>query len=353
MRGVLAACLAACCLLWPPGANAARLTLTFAGDCALGSDAELQQTPGEFVPLVKEKGLGWPFSSVADILAEDDLTLVNLECALTDATRALNKKFTFRGPAAFADILTLGSVEAVNLANNHTQDYGPDGYRDTLAALDVRGIAYSQNRAYTLVNAAGIKVALFGYLHPGRGKALLTFFKQFDEARAAGARLILVSYHWGVEYGQRHSFEQARIARETIDRGADAVIGTHPHVLQGMQLYKGKPILYSLGNFVYGGLSASQARDTALVRAVFDVDVEQGDAAARLAELRVIPCLISAKPLSEPQDYRPVPAEGEDAARVLAQLAAGAEGWPDDFFETGVYTAPQAALAILRDETPP
>ena len=311
-----------------------QLVLSFAGDCTLGSEDYLRNTPVSFISMIKERGFDWPFSGVYDIFSADDLTLVNLEGTFTEHAKAADKAFAFRAPPAFAEVLTLGGVEAVNLANNHTMDYGWRGYEDTKAALDAQGVAYCGHCQSTVVEAKGQKIALVGFTYPLIKSELEKLYAEIAACREQeDIALIVVSFHWGREMTYTLKGEQVRAAKGAIDHGADVVVGTHPHVLQSMEMYEGKPIFYSLGNFSFGGNTSPPDFDTAIFQLAYDLTPEGPE----LARLEVIPCSVSQLPQGSYQDFRPVVVEGGDAERILGKLAKQAEGFPEDFFDTGLW----------------
>lgn len=341
MRRLMCCLLAALCMsaaALAESERADRLVISLAGDCTLGSEDRYAAVQTSFTQVVVNKGLDWPFSGVIHLFGNDDLTLVNLEGVFTDYKRAAKKKFTFRAPPGYADILTLGSVEAVNLANNHSLDFGERGLDDTRRALDERGIAYCANTQPVVLEVKGCRIAMLGMsysLSSGKVKALCG---QIASYRADPAiDLIIVSFHWGIEMRYRQAKEQIDTARRAIESGADIVVGTHPHVLQGMEMYQGRPVFYSLGNFSFGGNASPKDFDTAVIQLEYDISGKAAGEKPTLARLEVIPYLITEIPLGLTQDYRPVEASGEDARRVLRKLSWGNKGLPEGFFDTGYW----------------
>lgn len=296
-----------------PLEDSVKISLSFAGDCTLGTDASfLKKT--SFPQVLADNGNDFKyfFSGVKQIFQDDDLTLVNLETTLTDATLPAVKKFRFKGDPAYAAILKEGSVEVVNVANNHTMDYLQKGFDDTLAALKKAGVEYSGREHLPVIDVKGVKVAFIGYTiwdDNVRGKLL----KSLKQAREE-AQLVIVSFHWGVERDYSQNDDQISLAHYAIDNGADAVIGHHPHVLQGVEGYKGRYIAYSLGNFCFGGNSNPADKDSMIFRLEFQMDN------GKLSAVRpdIIPCSISSS--KNVNDYRPVILEGTEKDRVLAKI---------------------------------
>lgn len=307
------------------------LLLSFAGDCTLGSEGTLQNGKYQFVPVIAEKGFDWPFSGTKAIFEQDDLTLVNLESSFTEAKREMDKKYCFRAPMTYADILPLGSVEAVNRANNHSMDYYQAGYDSTSQALDRRGIAHFDDGRPALMTIKGVDIALLGLCAP-RDKDITDLAAQIGALREQGADLVVVSLHWGYEYYTRQNDQQVKWAQKLVDGGADIIIGTHPHVLQGMELYKGRPIIYSLGNFSFGGNRDPRDWDTMIVQVSFDI--AQGKPV--FETLRIIPCLVSDSQ-ERFQDFRPVPVVGEQAQKILKKAGRYSEGFDESLFVDGIH----------------
>lgn len=310
-----------------------QLQLTFAGDCTLGGENYKLFYPQSYLTVVNEKGLDWPFSGTIDLFANDDLSFINFEGVFTNSRKAAVKSFTFRAPPVYADILVQGSIEAVNLANNHSMDYLERGLKDTKAALDARGIAYCQSYEPAVVEVKGLRIALLGLTYPLRKIHLNALYDDIAGFHAQGVDLVVVSFHWGSEGSLKQNVDQVAVARAAIDHGADIIVGTHPHVLQGMEVYKDKPIFYSLGNFSFGGNISPKDIDTAIIQTTYDIT----DSGLQLARLEVFPCAVTSNALGESQDYRPVFVSGKDAQRVLKKLSYNAAGLPEEFFSTGVW----------------
>lgn len=288
-------------------------SVTVAGDTTLGSTDELRQRDDCFERVAEERGYGWFFSGLLDLFGTDDLTLVNFEGTLTEQTQKTQKKYNFKGPAAYTDILTLGSVEAVNIANNHTKDYGDAGYEDTLAHLAEAGIVVSGMGELGIFEKDGVKVGMTGYSFPYRdGKKDIS--SDVQALREAGCQIVIASFHWGSEYEEAFTAEQRNIGRAALRAGADIVVGHHPHIVQGVEAYEGSYILYSLGNLVFGGNVDPQDRDALAARLTFTVYEDHADPPQlTLVPLRLTQC-------TSGTDYRPVPAQGEEAERILGRV---------------------------------
>ncbi len=288
-------------------------SITVAGDTTLGSTDALRKRDDCFERVAEEKGYAWFFSGMLPVFGTDDLTLVNFEGTLTEQTKKKEKKFNFKAPADYAEILTLGSVEAVNVANNHTLDYGEAGREDTIANLGAAGLVVSGNGQLGIFEKDGVKVGMTGYCFPYKnGKKDIS--KDVRALREAGCQIVVASFHWGSEYRADFTAEQRSIGRAALAAGADVVVGHHPHVVQGVEMRDGRYILYSLGNLVFGGNVDPDDRDALAARLTFTVYADHAEPPV----LTLLPLRLTE--LTKGTDYRPVPAEGEEAARILSRV---------------------------------
>ena len=250
------------------------LTLSVVGDCTLGTD-ETFDYDTSLNAYYENYGADYFLQNVKDIFSTDDLTIANFEGTLTNSDEREDKTFAFKAPASYASILTGGSVEAVNTANNHSHDYGEQSFDDTLAALDDAGIVHFGYDETAVMDVKGIKVGLVGiyelYDHLEREQQLKD---NIAKVKADGAQLIVVIFHWGNETETVPDSNQTTLGRIAIDEGADLVCGHHPHVLQGIETYKGRNIVYSLGNFCFGGNSSPSDMDTMIYQQTFTIDAD-------------------------------------------------------------------------------
>ncbi len=252
----------------------AVLTVTVAGDCTLGGTESASKKADSLYKTVQKNGLYYPFSDLFSLLSQDDLTLVNLEGVLSDNSQGENtqKEFAFRGPASFAQILTLGSVEAVNLSNNHFDDYGKAGRDATLETLEQHGVAYAGNEWLCVYKTDQGKIGLAGIRGSLTEHKKETVVAQIALLKEAGCQIILFSLHAGQEYASKHNGLQRDMAHFLIDAGADVVAGHHPHVVQGIEIYKNRLIFYSLGNCVFGGNHNPRDTDALIARIMFSLE---------------------------------------------------------------------------------
>ena len=293
------------------------LTLSVVGDCTLGTD-ETFDYDTSLNAYYENYGADYFLQNVKDIFSADDLTIANFEGTLTDSDEREDKTFAFKAPASYASILTGGSVEAVNTANNHSHDYGDQSFDDTLAALDDAGIVHFGYDETAVMDVKGIKVGLVGiyelYDHLEREQQLKD---NIAKVKADGAQLIVVIFHWGNETETVPDSNQTTLGRIAIDEGADLVCGHHPHVLQGIETYKGKNIVYSLGNFCFGGNSSPSDMDTMIYQQTFTIDA---DGVKKDNVTNIIPCSISSAAYDGYNNYQPTPAEGDEATRILGKI---------------------------------
>lgn len=291
------------------------LTVSVVGDCTLGTD-ETFSYDTSLNAYYDSYGKDYFFQNVKSIFQEDDLTIANMEGTLTTLDTREEKQFAFKAPPEYAQILSSGSVEAVNMANNHSHDYGEQSYTDTLSALDQENIVHFGYDETAVMDVKGIKVGLVGIYelndHLGREQQVKDNIAKVKEE---GAQLIIVIFHWGNEKEEVPDSNQTTLGRLAIDEGADLVCGHHPHVLQGIETYKGKNIVYSLGNFCFGGNSAPSDMDSMIFQQTFTID---SDGVQADNVTNIIPCSISSD--YGYNNYQPTPAQGEEADRILQKI---------------------------------
>ena len=296
-------------LLLPALARAESLTLVFVGDVMFDDGS------GKVIAAGRD-----PLAPVAPLLADADYRIANLECPLATTGSAMATKiYTFRADPRATRVLK-GRFDAVSVANNHSGDYGRGAFLETLAVLDHAGIRHfgggrnlveahaplwieidSPPRSQTRLAAPhggapaslgrpgegrkGLHIAVLGYdeFLPRAFEAGADYpgvawsedsqvIADIRAARAAGADVVIPFMHWGWEYDAGPDARQRQLAHAMIDAGADAVVGGHPHVTQGAEIYRGRPIVYSLGNFVFDGFDAAEAKVGWLLRLELDRD---------------------------------------------------------------------------------
>lgn len=283
-----------------PGYDSVSLSLTFGGDCTLGRGHDFAYS-GSFDEMYDNKGAAYFFSDIPEFF-DDDLTMVNFEGTLTNATAHANKTFVFKGRPEYAKVLDAGSIDVVSLANNHSMDYLQRGYDDTVRYLS----PYVHVSAYDRMPIVTVKGVQIGFAS-NVGWSFDSAQKQFiDNAirslRERGAELIVFNYHWGIERSYHSDPTQQAIGHYCIDQGADLVIGHHPHVVQEVETYKGKQIAYSLGNLVFGGNNNPADKNCLIYRHTFTLDLDSRQVTA--SSHQAIPYSVSS--VSWRNDYHPV-----------------------------------------------
>jgi poly-gamma-glutamate synthesis protein (capsule biosynthesis protein) len=287
----------------------------------------------------------WPFEWITGSLGSADIAFVNLESPLTDRGEPANKDFVFRGPPAGAQGLLGAGIDIVTMANNHVLDYGLTGLRDTweaLAAVGLPQVGSGENeaaaRSAVLLERNGLRIAFLGYVNtpPDSVSGFVVEDTKAtadrpgvawlspqaiagDVAKAKGqADLVVVAFQAGVEYTETPIALQVESAHAAIDAGASVVFGHHPHVLQGIETYKGGVIIYSLGNLVfdfdfvdylYPGLPNAL---TGMLRVELSKDGVVG--------CEFVPMIVSEA------DGRPRPVSGAEAAPVLERMRRLSDG---------------------------
>ena len=301
------------------------ITLTFTGDCTLGSADNLWEKEHSFVYAVREKGFDYPFLKMRDFFARDDLTIVNLENVFYDKTNNKSKKnYVFRAPAEFAKILPEGNIEVAFLGNNHMLDYGKPGMESTMEALSACGIDYfGSNDAHSLTyiyEKNGIKIGFIGSVHSFFYRKKDVFAASLEELKQAGCQVIIGVIHDGTEYSYTRNKAQQSMANWLVKNGANLVIGHHPHVVQGLDRLESSTVVYSLGNFSFGGnhrldilRRPGKRADKALIARV---ELSFGTDKQYLGhQVNLIP--VSPSGVAEFNNYQPVFLQGEDALKTM------------------------------------
>ena len=323
-----------------PAKDPNSVTLSFVGDCSIGDSAQYTTAKSSYHTCINQNGYAWPFSLVHDYLANDDLTVANLEVVFTTRTRHQDKMYYLKGDPSFVNVLTDGSIEMVNTVNNHCMDFMNEGYVDSLATLDSAGVKHfgtinpglaNPHDDLGLVDVNGIMFGFVGWSYP-QEYDLRNISNRILQLKSQGAEVVVVSLHWGRETYMTPESWQNSFARNVLDAGADLVWGHHPHVIQPIAIYGGKPILFSTGNFTFGTMS-----DVNPATGIFQLTYEKTAAGPALKELKVIPCTTQKSP-----DFRPKElTEQKDRLQVFKYLTFKKapymlENPPASFLETGV-----------------
>jgi poly-gamma-glutamate synthesis protein (capsule biosynthesis protein) len=285
-----------------PGYNLVEVTMTFGGDCTFGRGKNFAYHRS-FDEMYDLMGPDYFFSGIREFF-EDDFTMVNFEGTLTNETASADKTYVFKGPPEYAEILPSGSIDAVTIANNHSMDYLAQGFADTVQNLSPY-VAVSGYERMPIVTVKGVKIGLasnVGWLFDAAQKRFIE--DAVRSLREAGADLVVFNYHWGVEGAYTSNAIQQAIARYCIDQGADLVVGHHPHVAQETETYKGKQIVYSLGNLVFGGNQNPGDKNCLLFRQAYIFDLDTHTVVSESHQ----PIAYRISSVSTRNDYHPVPA---------------------------------------------
>jgi poly-gamma-glutamate synthesis protein (capsule biosynthesis protein) len=298
--------------------DTSSVLLLAVGDVMMGASME---------PAIREHSPDHPFAGTASAIQRADIAICNLEAPFGTKGKPFKKRFTFLVPPSYAGALKRAGFDAVAMANNHMMDYGAGPLDETIKLLDSLGIAHSgagrnlsEARKPVIVGRNGLRVAFLSYsrVHPAEfwatakraGVAPATEVSVSQDVAAAKkqADLVVVSFHWGAELMNTPKQYQRDLAHLSIDSGADLVLGHHPHILQGMEIYKGKLIAYSLGNFAFGSRSRKCTESVML-----EVRLTKGG----LREARVVPvCVDNLK-----TNFQPYVASGGEARAILENLS--------------------------------
>ena len=292
-----------------------RFLLTFVGDCTFGSNPKNRYALYSFENTIGENW-AWPFANVLTYFENDHCTFVNLEGTLTETGTMLRKAFNFKGPPEYVNILTENSVEAVTLANNHSMDYGQEGYENTRATLSAAGIPYAEtNTGMVFTTESGLTVGIYGTVYYSLD--VEDMVAEISAMREDGVEVIIFAPHWGAEEYYKPNNVQVDAGHAAIDAGAHIVWGSHPHVLQPIEYYSGGLICYSLGNFSFGGNLYPADYDTALIQQEV---IRHPDGTVTLGETTVVPCSVTSE--KGHNNFQPTPYEaGSEGYRsVMGKL---------------------------------
>lgn len=312
------------------------VTISATGDCALGA-LQYHEYSGSFHKYYDSYGEAYFFENFKEVFAKDDLTLVNLECVFTTETDRVEKKFNIKGAPEYTGILTSSSIEAVSMGNNHSEDYGPQSLIDTQNALDAAGVLYAINDTIAYYTTEeGIVVAMVSANITGAGSERDQYLLNgVVEARNQGADIVVACCHWGIEKDNYPNDYQKNLGHALIDKGADLVVGNHPHVLQGVEEYNGKMILYSLGNFSFGANRNPADKDTVVYQQTFTLvdGVLQPD-----IDAKIIPARLSGH--DNYNDYQPAVATEAQASVIIQRMNEYSKPY------SGVYFDEQGQLIV-------
>lgn len=304
-----------------------EITISAVGDLTFGRNQKASYS-GSFDEYYDDYGVDYFLQNVVDVFAADDCTIGNLEGVLTESTdiRA-SKEWNHKGRPEYVDLLTRGSIEVVSLGNNHIMDYNEEGVKDTIDTLENAGVTYAISGVWgdkygMYETEKGIKIGFVSVNEYYEGNAVYTFLEDgLKQLREQGADLVFALVHWGGDKTHIIEDDQYTMGRWCVDQGYDLVLGCHPHVLQGIECYNGKYIVYSMGNFCYGGSKNPKEKDSMIFQQTFTfVD---GVLQENTTDIRAIPCRLSGK--TSKNDYSPVILDGDEAAETIQNLNSYSE----------------------------
>jgi len=325
----------------PASAGEGEVLVSFVGDCSIGDASQYVNAEASYHRVIDANGYAWPFSLVRAHLAQDDLTVANLELVFTEEERHTDKKFNLVADPDHVQVLLEGSIEMVNTVNNHCMDFYQDGYEDSIATLDAAGVdrfgtVYpGRENGYddlAIRDVGGIRFGFVGFTYPQESdqKRIAQRITKLKEEQ--GCDVVIVSLHWGRETHATPTVGQVDYAKRVIKAGADVIWGHHPHVLQPIHFYQGKPIMYSTGNFTFGTIGNLDP-----ATGIFQLAYERVDGQVQLKRMQVIPCMTQ-----KGGDYRPYELTDEKerlavfSKLIMKKAYKGLDNPPESFLENGV-----------------
>lgn len=294
-------------------AFATEIVITLGGDCVLGTREKWKKNDDTFDTMIQEEGVGWCFEAIKQPFQTDDMSLINLEVVLQDHSKGhlKDKQYTFRGDPGYTDILKAAGIEQVNIANNHYIDFGKTGQQSTREALEAGAVLFSGYGTCYVYENNGIKIGFAGSRETTWRGNKQPMLDDLQTLKDAGCDVIIYSCHWGEEYSAKHNKRQEKMADFAIENGADIIVGTHPHCVQGIQRRGNGVVIYSLGNLVFGGTHDMRTFDAVVMQAVLSF----GEEGYEGVTLRLMPVLTSsARP---DNNFRPEWAKDEDYERIM------------------------------------
>lgn len=292
-----------------------QITMTFVGDCTFGRNQKAAYE-NSFDQYYDRKGPDYFLSRVRHIFEADDITVINLEGSLTTSTDIQEKLWNHKGDPEYVKIMTGSSVEVATMGNNHRLDYGPSGCVETVEVLEEAGITYCYDGIYAAYEVEGVKVGFVSVNEVYDGRSVEKWLKEgYQVLRDQGCAIVVACVHWGGDKTPVIEDYQIELGHKLIDIGYDLVVGNHPHVLQAMEVYHGKFICYSLGNFCYGGNKNPADKDSGIFQQTFTL--VDGELVPDF-NAQFIPCFLSGS--KSKNDYRPTLAEGEEFQHIIEKM---------------------------------
>ena len=252
--------------------ESSSISFTFLGDCLLSTNAGDTRTD-TFAKYAEKCDPSYFFEKAVPYYSNSDFVIANNEFVLSDRNLSKSKKsgtaFWFRSPTSYTDILKAGQIDIVTIANNHTTDYGAEGYKDTQEALDAAGITWGDLQNPVYVEKGGVKFGIIctGLFSPYYDQLITPVIEEVKE----NSDIQIMYFHGGTEKEHVPDDWLVELCHKYADMGVDLIVGSHPHVLRPMEEYNGVDIIYSLGNFCYGGNSLPENR-TVILTETFTFD---------------------------------------------------------------------------------
>ena len=296
-----------------------EITLTLVGDNSFGTYPETpEHLKFDHVFAANGGDNQYVFKNSLPWFKSDDYTIINAESAFTNETKAVNKMWRIKSDPRHVAFLPASGIEAANLANNHTRDYFEVGYKDTLKAFRDHQVSVFNDRMPLITTIGNIETIFLGYdcrMSQQSPEFLARIVKEVQQYKRPN-NLVIVNMHWGVEYRETPVEYQTHFGRTILDAGADIIIGAHPHRLESVELYKGKYIIYSMGDYAFGADPTLLSRMTAMFRLRFakenDVVVMKG--------MSIVPTLENSDGSTTENNYQPLPVFGKEAEAIVNEL---------------------------------
>ena len=296
-----------------------QITLTFVGDNSFGTYPETpEHLKFDHVFAANDGDNHYVFKNSLPWFKSDDFTIINAESAFTNATKAVNKMWRIKSDPAHVAFLPASGIEAANLANNHTRDYFEVGYQDTLKAFSDHHISVFNDGMPLITTIGDIETIFLGYdcrMSQQSPEFLARIVEEVKQYKRPD-NLVMVNMHWGVEYRETPVDYQTHFGRTILDAGADIIIGAHPHRLESVELYNGKYIIYSMGDYAFGADPTLLSRMTAMFRLRFakenDIVVMKG--------MSIVPTLENSDGSTTENNYQPLPVFGKEAEEIVNEL---------------------------------
>ena len=295
------------------------LTMSFTGDVTIGSDPRKSKSIFNDELKKQDGDIHFPFRNTRDIFLEDDLTMINFEGTLTTAkpnNRKRDYQFLFRADPSYAEILPAAGIDTVSFENNHADDMGEQGLKDTKENLLAVGVTYASEGEPCTMILKGVKIGSLAYQgwRDRKEDVLARLPVDIGDLRAQGCDIVIVSFHWGNEKDYSPTETQIALGRSAVDFGADLVIGHHSHRINPIELYNGKYICYSLGNFSFAGNSNPDDMSSF----IFQIRMRVKDGAVTNDAIKIIPIRISSR--TDRNDFIPTPYEDQSKCETVISV---------------------------------